>query len=194
MRLASGCHRTFPIEDAGDRWENETPDTTQPWANPDTCGAVYPFVPSRNRNPVAGGLVKPLCPHVPPSRSSMVNPRLALRTLTRTPFVTMVTVLSLALGIGANAAIFSFFDQILLRPLPVSDADQLINLSAPGPKPGSQSCNQSGGCEEVFSYRMFRDLEEKQDVLTGLAAHRAFGANLAYKGNISRAQGSLVSG
>jgi len=124
----------------------------------------------------------------------MVNPRLALRTLTRTPFVTMVTVLSLALGIGANAAIFSFFDQILLRPLPVSDADQLINLSAPGPKPGSQSCNQSGGCEEVFSYRMFRDLEEKQDVLTGLAAHRTFGANLAYKGNTSSAQGSLVSG
>jgi predicted permease len=124
----------------------------------------------------------------------MVNPRLALRTLTRTPFVTTVTVLSLALGIGANAAIFSFFDQILLRPLPVRDADQLVNLSAPGPKPGSQSCNQSGSCEEVFSYRMFRDLEEKQDVLAGLAAHRAFGANLAYKGTTSSAEGALVSG
>ena len=124
----------------------------------------------------------------------MVNPRLAFRTLTRTPFVTMVTVLSLALGIGANAAIFSFFDQILLRPLPVRDAGQLINLSAPGPKPGSTSCNQSGSCEEVFSYRMFRDLEEKQDVLTGLAAHRVFGANLAFKGNTSSAEGVLVSG
>ena len=124
----------------------------------------------------------------------MVNPRLALRTLMRTPFVTLVTVLSLALGIGANAAIFSFFDQILLRELPVRDAGQLINLSAPGPKPGSQSCNQAGPCEDVFSYPMFRDLEEKQDVLVGLAAHRTFGANLAYKGNTSSAQGALVSG
>jgi predicted permease len=124
----------------------------------------------------------------------MVNPRLALRTLLRTPFVTLVTVLSLALGIGANAAIFSFFDQILLRPLPVPDAGQLVNLSAPGPKPGSQSCSQAGSCEEVFSYPMFRDLEEKQEVLVGLAAHRSFGANLAYKGNTSSAEGSLVSG
>jgi predicted permease len=124
----------------------------------------------------------------------MVNPRLAFRTLLRTPFVTLVTVLSLALGIGANAAIFSFFDQILLRPVPVPDAGQLINLSAPGPKPGSQSCNQAGSCEEVFSYPMFRDLEQRQDVLTGLAAHRTFGANLAYKGNTSSAQGALVSG
>jgi predicted permease len=124
----------------------------------------------------------------------MVSPRLALRTLTRTPFVTLVTVLSLALGIGANSAIFSFFDQILLRRLPVRDAGQLINLSAPGPKPGSTSCNQAGSCEEVFSYPMFRDLEERQDVLVGLAAHRTFGANLAYKGNTTSAQGALVSG
>ena len=124
----------------------------------------------------------------------MVNPRLALRTLMRTPFVTLVTVLSLALGIGANAAIFSFFDQILLRALPVRDAGQLVNLSAPGPKPGSQSCNQSGSCEDVFSYQMYRDLEQKQDVFIGLAAHRTFGANLAYKGNTSSASGALVSG
>ena len=124
----------------------------------------------------------------------MVNPRLAFRTLTRTPFVTLVTVLSLALGIGANAAIFSFFDQILLRALPVRDSDELVNLSAPGPKPGSQSCNQSGTCEEVFSYLMYRDLEERQDVFIGLAAHRTFGANVAYKGNTSSTQGSLVSG
>ena len=121
----------------------------------------------------------------------MVNPRLAFRTLMRAPFVTLVTVLSLALGIGSNAAIFSFFDQILLRPLPVRDAGQLVNLSAPGPKPGSQSCNQAGPCDDVFSYQMFRDLEEKQNVFVGLAAHRTFGVNLAYKGNTSSASGAL---
>ena len=41
------------------------------------------------------------------------------------------------------------------------DAGRLVNLANPGPKPGSQSCNQSGDCDEVFSYRMFRDLQER---------------------------------
>ncbi len=68
--------------------------------------------------------------------------------------------MSLALGIGANAAIFSMFDQLLRRPLPVRESGRLVNLSAPGPKPGSDSCNQSGSCEEVFSYAMMRDLEK----------------------------------
>ena len=97
----------------------------------------------------------------------------AIRTLFRTPFVTAVAVLSLALGIGANAAIYSMFDQMLVQPLPVSRPHELINLSAPGPKPGSQSCNQAGDCEAVFSYPMFRDLERSQTALTGLAAHVA---------------------
>ena len=113
----------------------------------------------------------------------MRNLKLALRTLFATPFVTAVAVLSLALGIGANAAIFSLFDQMLLRPLPVREADRLVNLSAPGPKPGSQSCSQAGDCEHVFSYMMFRDLEQaKATPFSGIAAHRAFGANLAYNG------------
>ena len=51
----------------------------------------------------------------------MRNVKLAFRTLFKTPFVTAIAVLSLALGIGANAAIFSLFDQLLLRPLPVRE-------------------------------------------------------------------------
>ena len=89
----------------------------------------------------------------------MSNLKFALRTLFKTPFVTIVAVVSLALGIGANAAIFSLFDQLLLRPLPVPAPDSLVNLSAPGPKPGNQSCNTAGDCEVVFSCPMFRDLE-----------------------------------
>lgn len=81
----------------------------------------------------------------------MRNIRLAFRTLLRTPFVTTVAVLSLALGIGANAAIFSMFDEILLRPVQATNPGALVNLGAPGPKPGSQSCGQAGDCEEVFS-------------------------------------------
>jgi len=124
----------------------------------------------------------------------MLNLKLALRTLIKTPFVTTVAVLSLALGIGANAAIFSLFDQLLLRPMPVPAPDRLVNLSAPGPKPGSQSCSEAGNCEDVFSYPMFRDLQKQQRVFTNIAAHRSLGVNLAYKGQTLSAEGMLVSG
>jgi predicted permease len=124
----------------------------------------------------------------------MLNLKLALRTLFKTPFVTIVAILSLALGIGANAAIFSMFNQMLLRPLPVHQPERLVNLSAPGPKPGSQSCSQAGDCDAVFSYAMFRDLEREQTVFTTIAAHRSFGANLASAGQTLSGEGLLVSG
>ena len=124
----------------------------------------------------------------------MVNLKLAFRTLFKSPFVTLVAIISLALGIGANAAIFSLFNQMLLRPLPVPEPWRLVNLSGPGPKPGSQSCNQAGDCNEVFSYAMFRDLEREQKVFTTIAAHRLFGANLAYQGQTMNSDGVLVSG
>jgi predicted permease len=119
---------------------------------------------------------------------------LAFRTLFKTPFVTIVAIVSLALGIGANTAIFSLFDQLLRRPLPVHDPNGLVNLSAPPPKPGSTSCNQAGSCEVVFSYPMFRDLERVQTVFTGLAANRIFGANLVAGGQTLTGDGMLVSG
>ena len=63
--------------------------------------------------------------------------RFAARMLLKTPFVTVVAVLSLGLGIGANTAIFALFNQILMRPLPVEAPDALVNLGAPGIKNGS---------------------------------------------------------
>ncbi len=124
----------------------------------------------------------------------MANLKFALRMLLKTPFVTFFAIVSLSLGIGANAAIFSLFNQMLLRSLPVQEPEQLVNLSAPGPKPGSQSCNQAGDCEEVFSYPMFRDLERVQSIFTGIAAHRLFSANLAARGQTLNGDGMLVSG
>ncbi len=120
--------------------------------------------------------------------------RSALRALGKSPFITTVAVLSLALGIGANAAIFSLFDQMLLRSLPVREPERLVNLSAPGPKPGSQSSNQAGDVDAVFSYAMFRDLEKAEGPFSGVAAHRLFGANLAFEGQTLSARGMLVSG
>jgi len=124
----------------------------------------------------------------------MRNITLAARMLLKTPFVSAIAVLSLALGIGANAAIYSLFDQLLRRPLPVSEPERLVNLSAPGPMPGSQSCNQSGNCESVFSYAMFRDLEKAQTPFTGIAAHRITGVSLSVRNEPMTGEGAMVSG
>ena len=125
----------------------------------------------------------------------MTNVRLALRMFVKAPVVTGVAVLSLALGIGSNAAIFSLYSQFLLRPLPVVAPERLVNLEAPGPKPGSDSCTGQGGCDEVFSYPMFRDLQREQTVFTDLVAHRGFGASVAHEGRtIDIVQGMQVSG
>ena len=120
--------------------------------------------------------------------------KFAFRTLFKTPFVTIIAIVSLALGIGANAAIFSCFNQMLLQALTVPRPEELVNLAAPGPKPGSQSCNQAGDCDTVFSYAMFRDLQKVQTVFTGIAAHRLFGANLSFQGQTLNAEGVMVSG
>src|SRR5262245_12393361 len=123
-----------------------------------------------------------------------MNVRHAFRFLFKAPLVTIIAALSLALGIGATAAQYSLFDQMLVKALPVKEPEQLVNLSAPGPKPGSNSCNQAGNCDAVFSYRMFRDLEDAQSVFSGIAAHRLFGANLAFHGQTLIGEGLLVSG
>ena len=124
----------------------------------------------------------------------MRNVTLAARMLLKTPFVTAIAVLSLALGIGANAAIFSMFDQLLWHPLPVREPSRLVNLSAPGPMQGSNSCNQSGGCDEVFSYAMFRDLEKAATPFTGIAAHRITGMSLSVRNEPMAVEGAMVSG
>jgi predicted permease len=119
---------------------------------------------------------------------------LAFRTLRKTPFVTTIAVLSLALGIGANAAIFSLFDQLLWKRLAVPAPEQLVNLSAPGPKPGSSSCNQAGNCEETFSVPMYLDLARENPVFTGVAGHFLTGVSVSIRGEPSSAEGVFVTG
>ena len=125
----------------------------------------------------------------------MANLRLAVRTLLKNPFITAVAVASLALGIGVNAAIFSLFDQMLLRPLPVPAPGRARQPGRSGPEAGfADRADSQGSCDVVFSYPMFRDLERAQQSFTGIAAHRSFGANLSYRGQTMNGDGMMVSG
>lgn len=121
--------------------------------------------------------------------------KFACRTLIKTPWVTAVAILSLALGIGANTAIFSVLDQMLLRPLPVFQPERLVNLSTAGWKPGGMQCNLAGPCSTaIFSYPMFRDLQRAHTDLRGIAAHVSFTGAVAYHNQTLTAEGEFVSG
>jgi predicted permease len=118
--------------------------------------------------------------------------RLTLRALARQPAYTVSAVLSLALGIGANTAIFSLLDQALLRPLPVRNPEELVFLYQPGPLEGSSSSDEQGG--PSFSYPFFRGLQQEQAAFTGLAGARRLEANLASGGEAWPGMAHRVSG
>lgn len=120
--------------------------------------------------------------------------RYAVRGLIRRPLVTSVAVLSLALGIGVNSAIFSLFDRLILRRLSVPSPEEIVLVTSPGPRPGSRSTGGGGGVDAIFSYPLFRDLERLEDDGLKLAAHASFAANVAHEGRSSGAEGLLVSG
>jgi predicted permease len=124
----------------------------------------------------------------------MINLKHSFRTIWKSPFVSAIAILSLALGIGANSAIFSLFDEMLLKPLPVVEPSRLVNFGAPGPNPGSQNCGQAGDCDVVFSYPMLLDLQKATTGFSGIGAHVTFGANVAYQGVTVNGDGMLVSG
>ena len=113
----------------------------------------------------------------------MPNLRLAFRTLFKSPFITLVAILSLALGIGANSAIFSLFDQMLLRPLPVPNPEELVNFASPGPKPGSQFVQPGrAAATRSSATRCSATSSGCRPASPGIAAHRNFGASLGYQG------------
>jgi predicted permease len=129
--------------------------------------------------------------------SAMRRLELPFRTLFRTPFVTIVAILSLALGIGANAGIYSLFDEVLLAPLPVSHPDRLVNFASTGPQVMYYNCGTAGDCDGAFDYPMFRDLERgaAKTAFSGIAGHMPFGVSLTIPGQTPiSGDGVLVSG
>ena len=93
--------------------------------------------------------------------------RFSIRTLRHSPMFTSIAVASLALGIGANTAIFSLLDQVLLRSLPVRDPERLVLLHTNYDGPGSST---SDNFESVFSNPMYRDLRDRDAAFSGMVA------------------------
>lgn len=118
--------------------------------------------------------------------------RFSLRMLMKTLGVSAIAVLTLGLGIGANTAIFTLLDQIMLRRLPVEKPDELVVLRSPGPMRGHASSD--GDIAASFSFPMYKRLRETNEVFSGLLARYAIPLSVSAQGQTERASGELVSG
>jgi len=116
--------------------------------------------------------------------------KLAFRNLWRHPAFALTAVLSLALGIGANTAIFTLTNQILLRVIPVKDPQRLVAFHWTGQFIGGST----RGYEDSFSYPMFADLRDSSDALVRIAARYQDSVDVAVEGPAERASAELVSG
>jgi len=114
--------------------------------------------------------------------------RYASRRLAGQPGFTIVMVLTLALGIGANTAIFSIIDTLLLESLPVDHPRELALLNPTGLRNGWTTGNLT------WSYPAYRGLRDAQHVFSGLIAERTDTVNLTIDGATERATASIVSG
>jgi putative ABC transport system permease protein len=101
-------------------------------------------------------------------RTLIENLRYGFRLLRKSPIFTAVAVLTLALGIGANTAIYTLLDQALLRPLPVNDPGQLVLLRHTGRDPGYSRTSTFN--DLFYSYPMYRDLRDRNSVFSGVIA------------------------
>src|SRR5690349_4498301 len=121
------------------------------------------------------------------------NLRYALRQLRKYPGFTGIAVLTLAVGIGANAAIFALVNQVLLKKLPVSEPDRLVMLKFTGPDPGHTD-SWGGGDNIQFSYPMYRDLRDQNSVFDGMLAVFPAQVGVQWHNTPSLARSEMVSG
>ncbi len=111
--------------------------------------------------------------------------RFGWRQLRKRPLFTLLAIISMALGIGANSAIFSLVDTVLLRPLPVREPEQLVEVYGTLHKDADIT---------LQSYPNYKDYRDRNEVFSGLIAYRVVVANLSHDGNNERVWGYLASG
>jgi predicted permease len=114
----------------------------------------------------------------------LLDLRLALRRLRQNPGFSIVAILTLALGIGANTAIFSVINAVLIRPLPVERSSELVSINE----------TLSGNTFPTLSFPNYQDMRDRNTVLSGLAAYRILPASLGLPGSSQRLWGYLVTG
>src|SRR3954471_2935976 len=114
--------------------------------------------------------------------------RLAIRGFRRNPLFSAVAILSLAFGIGANSAIFTLLDQVLLRKLPVANPDQLVMLYQEGANNGSNMGPRA------HSYPLYQDLQKRAEPFAQVICRRIVPASLAIDTTTERVIAEIVSG
>ena len=120
--------------------------------------------------------------------SWLADVHLALRGLRRAPLFAGIAILSLALGIGANAAIFTLLDQVLLRRLPIASPDQIVMVHQNASSMGSNSGPR------MNSYPLFQDLRDKAEPFADVLCRRLVSASISVAGQTERVDAELVSG
>ncbi len=119
--------------------------------------------------------------------------RHASRQLRKSPVFTLVAVITLGLGIGASTAIFSLLDQAVIRSLPVSHPEQLVRLRYTGESPGHTN-TYGGDDHDFFSYPMYCDLRDKNEVFSGLIANDEQRTGVEWNNRSELIDTELVSG
>jgi predicted permease len=114
--------------------------------------------------------------------------RVALRGLRRSPLFAVVAILSLALGIGANTAIFTLIDQILLRRLPVKNPDELVMLYQTGAHNGSNMGTR------MHSYPIYQEFQKRAEPLSEVIARRIVATSISVDNQTERVEAEMVSG
>ncbi|HLN02832.1 MAG TPA: ABC transporter permease [Bryobacteraceae bacterium] len=114
--------------------------------------------------------------------------RYAVRTLRKSPLFVSVAVLSLALGIGANTAIFTLINQLILQYLPVRHPEELVLLTGRGNHYGSNNG------QNALSYPMYEDFRDKNGVFSGMFCRNGTIASLNYEGRTELVASEFVSG
>jgi hypothetical protein len=112
----------------------------------------------------------------------------AVRSPSNSPVFSTVAIASLALGIGANTAVFTLLDQILLRRLPVQDPRELVQLKEVGQHYGSNSGINA------LSYPIYQDFRSRNRVFSGMLCRHRLALSVSFQGQTERVSGELVSG